>query len=144
MTQSQEQDAAERYSIREVAKRFGVQPSTLRYYEDAGLLDDVGRDAAGQRVYEERHIGRLEMICCFKRAGMTIAELQRFIALDADEPQHIDEILELLEARKQLLDDHIAQLERDREHIDRKLRYYGDIKTSVGNAEPLPEWRDYE
>ncbi len=41
------------YTIREMARKFGMQPSTLRYYEDQGLLTDVGRDDAGRRVYGE-------------------------------------------------------------------------------------------
>lgn len=35
------------YTIREMARKFDMQPSTLRYYEDQGLLTDVGRDDAG-------------------------------------------------------------------------------------------------
>lgn len=30
---------------------FHMEPSTLRYYEDAGLLTNVGRTPAGQRIY---------------------------------------------------------------------------------------------
>ena len=48
------------YTIREVAQRFHVQTSTLRYYEDQGLLCDVERDDAGRRVYTDSHIGRLD------------------------------------------------------------------------------------
>ena len=60
------------YTIREVAQRFHVQTSTLRYYEDQGLLCDVERDDAGRRVYTDSHIGRLEAIACFKHAGMSM------------------------------------------------------------------------
>ena len=30
------------YTIRQVATQFHMQPSTLRYYEDQGLLTNVG------------------------------------------------------------------------------------------------------
>lgn len=70
------------YTIREVAQRFHVQTSTLRYYEDQGLLCDVERDDAGRRVYTDSHIGRLEAIACFKHAGMSIDELKRFFAYE--------------------------------------------------------------
>ena len=36
----------ETYTIREIARRFHVQTSTLRYYEDQGLLRNVERDDA--------------------------------------------------------------------------------------------------
>ena len=87
------------YTIREVAQRFHVQTSTLRYYEDQGLLCDVERDDAGRRVYTDSHIGRLEAIACFKHAGMSIDELKRFFAYEKDERAHIADMLELLESR---------------------------------------------
>ena len=57
------------YSIREISKMFDLPVSTLRYYEDEGILTKVGRTKGNQRVYYEMHINRLATICCFKRAG---------------------------------------------------------------------------
>ena len=64
------------YTIRQVATRFHMQPSTLRYYEDQGLLTNVERTETGQRIYEDCHIARLRAICCFKNAGMPIDDLK--------------------------------------------------------------------
>ena len=66
------------YTIRQVATQFHMQPSTLRYYEDQGLLTNVERTETGQRIYEDCHIDRLRAICCFKNAGMTIDDLKKF------------------------------------------------------------------
>ena len=35
------------YTIRQVATQFHMQPSTLRYYEDQGLLTNVERTETG-------------------------------------------------------------------------------------------------
>lgn len=56
---------------------FHMEPSTLRYYEDAGLLTNIGRTPAGQRIYLQCHINRMRTICCFKHAGMSIGEQRR-------------------------------------------------------------------
>ena len=40
------------YSISEVAKMMGVTPSTLRYYDQEGLLPNIKRKN-GVRVFEE-------------------------------------------------------------------------------------------
>ena len=87
------------YTIRQVATQFHMQPSTLRYYEDQGLLTNVERTETGQRIYEDCHIDRLRAICCFKNAGMTIDDLKKFFVYESNEPEHIDEILDLLESR---------------------------------------------
>ena len=44
------EDGGRRYSIRQVADMFDMEPSTLRYYEDAGLLTNVERTSTGQRA----------------------------------------------------------------------------------------------
>ena len=118
------------YTIREVAQRFHVQTSTLRYYEDQGLLCNVERDDAGRRVYTDAHIGRLKAIACFKHAGMSIDELKRFFAYEKDERAHIADMLELLESR------HHAILEQ--------LHLYRDIQRSIETGEPYPDWANYD
>lgn len=132
------------YTISEVAARFHMQTSTLRYYEDQGLLTNVGRDTAGRRVYGECHINRLRAICCFKNAGMTIDDLKKFFTYERDEPAHIDEILDLLESRRESLDEQRRALDEAAMHVQRKLHYYGDIKRALDAGESLPEWKDYK
>ena len=131
------------YTIRQLSQRFHLPPSTLRYYEDEGILTGVARDAAGQRVYEEKHVHRLGTICCFKGTGMTIAQLKVFFACEQDEPAHIEEILALLDGQQAHVEAQLAELARDHAHIRRKRRYYGDIKAALDAGLPLPKWEEY-
>lgn len=61
------------YTIREISRLFSLPLSTLRYYEEEGLLTNVQKSASGQRIYTQEHIDRLHCINCFKRTGMTLA-----------------------------------------------------------------------
>ncbi len=133
-----------KYSIREVARRFDVQPSTLRYYEDQGLLVNVGRDDVGRRVYGDEHIGRLEAIACFKHAGMSIEELKKFFEYERDERAHIADMVELLEHRRVAIIEQRAALEEAYMHVLRKLHLYTDLKSSYENGTPHPDWSDYD
>ena len=83
------------YSIREVSAKFNLPASTLRYYEEVGILTDIPRNSSGKRIYLEKHINRLKTICCFKNTGMSIAQLQEFFQYEQQEPSHIDDILKL-------------------------------------------------
>ena len=91
--------------------------STLRYYEDQGLLTNVDRTETGQRIYEDCHIDRLRAICCFKNAGMTIDDLKKFFVYESNEPEHIDEILDLLESRRESLDEQRRALNEAAMHV---------------------------
>ncbi|MFV0414527.1 MAG: MerR family transcriptional regulator [Oscillospiraceae bacterium] len=131
------------FTIREISEQFQLPPSTLRYYEEVGILTGVGRTAAGQRIFTDRHVNRLKTICCFKNTGMSIAQLQEFFTYEMEEPQHIDEILLLLGGQKQSIEAQLTQLRQDHLHVLRKLAYYGDIKKSLAGGQPLPEWKNY-
>lgn len=61
-------------SIGEVARRAGVRASTIRYYEEVGLLPEPER-VGGKRRYDEEVLRHLVLIKAAKRAGLTIAEI---------------------------------------------------------------------
>jgi MerR family redox-sensitive transcriptional activator SoxR len=61
--------------IGEAAMTIGVAPSTLRYWEEQGLLDAVGR-RGGRRVYDQGALDRLRLILLAQRAGFSIAEIR--------------------------------------------------------------------
>ena len=43
------------YTIREMSERFGLPASTLRYYEEIGLLTDVIHTESKKRIYTQQH-----------------------------------------------------------------------------------------
>lgn len=131
------------YSIKELSELFHLPPSTLRYYEDLGILTNVERTTGGQRVYREMHVNRLRTICCFKKTGMTMSQLQTFFSYETDEAEHIDDILALLTEQKESVVERLAQLQNAYEHVLRKLSYYSDIKKAMDAGQPLPAWADY-
>jgi MerR family transcriptional regulator, redox-sensitive transcriptional activator SoxR len=65
-------------SIGEVARRAGLRPSALRYYEQVGLLAPQLR-ASGQRRYDPDVLNTLALIAYARRAGFTIAETRHLL-----------------------------------------------------------------
>ncbi|MDO5424422.1 MAG: MerR family transcriptional regulator [Eubacteriales bacterium] len=131
------------YTIKEVSKMFNLPASTLRYYEDMGILTNVGRTESGQRIYTDGHINRLRTICCFKGTGMSIAKLQTFFSYEEKETGCVDAILDLLNEQKAEVTAQIEKMQKDLKHVERKLHYYSDIKTAQEAGTPLPDWADY-
>lgn len=101
-------------SIGELAKRAGVQPSAVRYYESLGLLSAPER-VGGKRRYGSETIARLNAIQLFKQAGFTMAELQVLLrseplpdqaalsALADRKLRELDELIERVQVMKELL-----------------------------------------
>jgi MerR family transcriptional regulator, redox-sensitive transcriptional activator SoxR len=65
-------------SIGEVARRSGLAPSALRYYEKAGLLPPAAR-VSGQRRYDSAVLGRIRIVQAARGAGFTIGEIRVFL-----------------------------------------------------------------
>ncbi len=73
-------------SIGELARRAGVAASTIRYYEEAGLLPQPAR-SSGQRVFGEEALDRLLLIGFAKEAGFSLREIkQLFDGFASDTP----------------------------------------------------------
>ncbi len=68
------------YSISELARAFGLSRSTLLYYDRIGLLPPAGRTGAGYRCYTNKDHQRLERICYFREAGLTLKEIRTVLS----------------------------------------------------------------
>ena len=73
---------AARLTIGEVARQAGVAATTLRYYEQIGLVSPPAR-LGGQRRYDDSVLTRLEVIRLCKSAGFALEEIQLLFADDA-------------------------------------------------------------
>lgn len=67
--------------IAEVAQRSGTPASTLRFYEDKGLIVPVGRRGL-RRVYDDGVLERLALISLGRSAGFSLEEIARMFAPD--------------------------------------------------------------
>ena len=68
--------------IGDLARRSGVKATTIRYYEDIGLLDEVARTPGGQRRYAEEDVERLLLIRRARALGLEVGEIKRLLDLD--------------------------------------------------------------
>lgn len=62
------------YRIGDVADATGFPVTTLRYYEAQGLLPAPVRSPAGQRLYSDVHVERLELLARAKQLGLRLDE----------------------------------------------------------------------
>ena len=72
------------FRITELGRLFGLSRSTLLYYDRIGLLCPSGRSEAGYRHYSHKDRDRLESICSFRNAGLSLEDIQRILAMEKD------------------------------------------------------------
>jgi len=105
--------------IAEVARRSRVPASTLRFYEEKGLIASIGRRGL-RRLFDPGVLERLALIALGRGAGFSLDELVRMFAPDGR--PRIDRRLLLAKA----------------EEIDRKLRELTAMRDSLRHAAACP------
>jgi DNA-binding transcriptional MerR regulator len=95
--------------IAEVARQSGIPASTLRYYEEQGLIASIGRRGL-RRLFAAGVLERLALIALGRAAGFSLEEIGRMFAPDgrpqidrallADKAEELDATIRQLSAMR--------------------------------------------
>lgn len=116
------------YTVGEMANRIGVAPSTLRYYEKAGLLPFAERTDGGARVFKESDYEWLQVILCLKKTGMQLADIKSFVQMAMRGDETIEPRLQLIVKQRKEVEKQIAQLGDILKVLQFKEWYYTTAK----------------
>lgn len=108
--------------IGEVARRFGIRESTLRYYERHRLLRPP-RNAAGQRCYRGAELRDLAFVLMCRDAGLRLDEIATMMGRGdtAGRPWQ-----QLVADRVEAIEADIAQLQHARDYLRNALHCQAD------------------
>lgn len=95
--------------ITEVARRSGVPASTLRFYEEKGLISSIGRQGL-RRVFNASVLEQLALISLGRAAGFSLDEIAPMLGTDghpqidrqslADKAEELDKTIRKLTAMR--------------------------------------------
>jgi DNA-binding transcriptional MerR regulator len=112
----------------------GVSAHTLRYYEKAGLIESVARNAGNQRCYSEANIEWLKFLLRLRETGMPIAQMREYAGLRDEGPQTLAPRLLLLEAHQARLREQITLLRQHEKALAAKIATYrADLSAQRSN-----------
>ncbi|MFB9892437.1 MerR family transcriptional regulator [Planobispora takensis] len=117
-------------TIQEASRVSGLSTHTLRYYEQVGLIHEVGRDTGGRRSYTQPDLEWLDFLTKLRTTGMSIAEMCRYAELRRRGPATAAERRRMLEAHRERVLERIAQLGEDLAVIDYKIDLYHTMEKS--------------
>ena len=104
---------AKTYTISELAYELETSPSTIRFYEEKGLIKPR-RSPGNQRIYLKKHRARLKMILRGKRFGFSLDEIAEMIGV---EEMNMDEI-EQIDRSQRFLDKRVKEIQLRRTELD--------------------------
>lgn len=115
-------------TIGQMSKEIGVNPKTVRYYEEIGLLPRAQRNRSGYRVYSGADRERLILIRRARLLGLSLAETKELVG------NAIDGNCAVLESRlARLLGERLADIDRRMEDL---IRIRASIRRYRRNLPP--------
>lgn len=96
-------------TVKQVSDISGVSIRTLRYYDRIGLLSPAEHTEAGYRLYDDAALERLQQILLFRELEFPLKDIIAIMESPTyDRKQALAQQIELLELKRQHLDDLIA------------------------------------
>ena len=111
-------------TVGEAAERVGLTTYTLRWYEQEGLVDPVGRDSAGRRRYTESDVNWLFLLTRLRRTGMPVRDMRRYAELARQGDATLAARRALFEAHRARVLTRMAELEEDLKVLNHKIDNY--------------------
>ena len=108
-------------SIGAVAALSGRRPSSIRYYEQIGLLPPAPR-VSGRRIYSLAAVRTLAVIETGQRAGLTLDEIRALLAVSPDDQVAIERLREVAVKKLPQVKELIERTEIVRDWLEAAVR----------------------
>ena len=117
------------YSIKEAAALTGLPATTLRYYEQVGVIAPVSRGASsGHRVYDEDDLDQLTAVSCLSATGMSLDDMRAYMANARRGAGAAAEQQSLLEQQRRHLAVEAERLVLRQRYVDLKIAYWQAVQ----------------
>lgn len=90
--------------IGELASQLGLNPKTIRYYEEIGVLPEPQRTESSYRIYDDSDLDRLRFIGKAKAIGLTLDEVREILTLRREGQAPCRHVLALVDDKLDLVD----------------------------------------
>lgn len=113
------------HTIREASIISGLPESTLRYYEQIGIIDPIARDpSSGHRAYTDEDIQALVTVSCLSATGMPLDAMREYLKNRFDGPEGARRQMELLDAQALRLAAKAESIRMQQAYVSFKTLYW--------------------
>lgn len=103
--------------IGELAKLSGVSVDALRFYEDKGLIQPLGRTESGYRHYAPGTIAQVAFLKTAQELGFSLQEIADVMPALAQGSLPLGEVQQRMQAKLTALDQQIERLQALRQQL---------------------------
>ncbi len=118
-------------TIGKLAKRLDLNPRTLRFYEEVGVLPPPARTPAGYRLYSREDEERLRFVKSAQRLGLSLGEIKEVLAFRDRGDRPCRYVAGVIERRLAEIDERMRELRA----LERELHVLRERMRAGGIAE---------
>ena len=117
------------YSIKEASALTGLPATTLRYYEQVGVISPISRGASSKhRVYDERDLDQLMSVACLSATGMSVSDMRQYMANARAGAAAAADQQQLLEEQQRRLATEAEALALRQRYVAVKVAYWQSVQ----------------
>lgn len=120
-----------------LARRIGIHPRALRYYERIGLLRPADHTAAGYRLYTEHDEQRVAFIRRAQTFGLSLEEIAGILAVRDGGAPPCRHVGALAEARIHALDARMNELLALRAELSRLAETAATVESACQSSDSI-------
>ena len=119
------------------AKKYGINPSAVRFYVDKALLTPKREN--GQYVFDETNDEQMKKILKYKSYRFTLEEIELLFYYEnlsnLKDERIINEIISILERKRDLIAQEIVSMNTITKNIDEEISYYNGSKEKTAETQ---------
>lgn len=112
-------------TIGNVARRVGIRPSAIRYYEKQGMLQPAVRGSNGYRFYSDDAVNLLRFVKRAQSLGITLKEIKPLLNLASRGQRPCSHVKQITRNHLEEIDAKIHELQALRDELRSLLRRKG-------------------
>jgi MerR family copper efflux transcriptional regulator len=127
----------EQLKIGELSERVGLTTTTIRYYEQIGLVENTKRGENGYRLYDEETANRLLFIKRAKQFGLSLEDIKELVLIRSEGRCPCRHMQQKIGSKIQEIEDQIREMESFKLELERYYHNFKEQRFDIGKK-PLP------
>lgn len=123
----------------DLARSCKTTVRTVRFYEEAGLVEPSQRSDGGHRLYEAIQVLRLQLVLDLRESGLALQDIKDLFSLKKDSHSSVEaseRMVRLLQSRLDEMQAKISVLRRLREELSTMVAMLGDCNGCTSSSFP--------
>lgn len=120
----------------QIAKRYDINPETLRVYENYGLINPQ-RDANNYRLYRQNEVDRIDFTMNAKSLGFSLVEIKDLLTLTFEQHNDVVCVLESINDKVNVINHKIISLKKMKKSLQDMQRLCKTPGVTTGKHCPI-------